>query len=130
MAADEIVELVAFIRDRLDEAEEIVNRDDVPVRSTAKSTGNPECIVYDKDRLRRAVDAKRRIVELHEGAHNCRDLVTGNYSAEWPAAATWGSPGVPWRHGTDEYFEENCLTLKLLASEWSDHPDYRKEWTP
>jgi hypothetical protein len=70
---------------------------------------------HDPQAVTRRCAADRKIVELHSGAHSCRELSTGTYPADWPPSASYGSPGAEWRHGNDEYFEGSCPTLRLLA---------------
>ena len=66
----------------------------------------------DPARVLREVEAKRRLIELHgaDGAHECPE-----------GADAWGA-----RTG----YERNCLTLRLLAAVYADHPDYLEEWRP
>ena len=55
------------------------------------------------------VEAKRRIVDLHTGEHECpRD---GDNCGYW-------------------HEDEACTTLRLLALPYAEHPDYRQEWKP
>src|SRR4051794_20297731 len=61
-------------------------------------------------------DARRRIVELHDAdTHMCRDE---SYLAD----------GTPYR--TDDWADGPCVTLRILAAPYIDHPDYRAEWQP
>ena len=49
-------------------------------------------------------EAKRRIISLHR-------------QYEWPSC-----------DGGDAHGPENCETLRILASVYADHPDFRAEW--
>lgn len=84
---------------------------------------------FDPKRKLREITVDLLILELHTGEHNCRDQSTGRYPADWPSTAAYGSPGAEWRHVVDEYFEEGCLTARLMANKWIDHADFRPEWT-
>lgn len=70
----------------------------------------------DPDSVLRRCVADRRIVELHAGDHECREMHTGVYPPDWPATAAYGKPGETWRHACTECFEgKPCDTLKALA---------------
>lgn len=57
-------------------------------------------------------EAKRRIVELHDGSHECSTYDhTGDID------------NCTWCLNT-----EDCSTMRLLAAIWADHPDFREEW--
>lgn len=74
---------------------------------------------HDPARVLAECEAKRRIVESHEDAgkswsrsggieHACSMCGTADeYPVEWP-----------------------CLTLRLLALPYADHPDYDQSWRP
>lgn len=62
-------------------------------------------------RWRADIEAKRRIVSLHE-----HDDLDGNLSC---GQCDFGGYGRQW-----------CATLRLLALSYADHPDYREEWKP
>lgn len=78
------------------------------------------------------IAADRQILELHMGDHDCGEIHTGNYAADWPEAASWGVAGGEWRHVMSEHFEEDeaCPTLRLLASAYADRPGYQEDWRP
>lgn len=73
----------------------------------------------------RGIEAKRRILDEHAptptgtgfaGDFHCSTCVSpGNIANDYPD--DWS----PQRHP--------CTTVRLLASEHADHPDYRQEWT-
>lgn len=69
------------------------------------------------DRARRVLaecEAKRRIVELHSGAHIC-----------WTSDYDWDDPD---EHAAGEGTGGPCLTLRYLALSYTDHPDYDESW--
>lgn len=63
-------------------------------------------------RWRADIEAKRRIVELHGGSHECSvydhrgDVDNGHWCID----------------------AEDCSTMRLLALPYAGHPDYREEW--
>jgi hypothetical protein len=83
---------------------------------------------HDPARVLAEVAAKRAILELHDGEHQCRELVTGVYPHDWPSAAPWGSAGEAWRHASSEHFEGPCPTLRLLAQPYAGREGWREEW--
>lgn len=148
-------DLIAFLRARIDEDEAgarqafAEHNDAEPqwseIWSGAVQLGSHEDVLlthdaavsrhiarHDPARELADVNSKRRILELHTGAHDCTEVYTGTYPDDWPQSAPWGSPGGTWRHVIDEHFEdtEPCPTLRLLALPYADHPDYRDEWRP
>jgi hypothetical protein len=83
---------------------------------------------HDPARVLAEVEAKRAILELHDGEHDCRELITGVYPHDWPSAASWGSAGEAWRHASSDHFEGPCPTLRLLAEPYAGRPGWREEW--
>lgn len=69
---------------------------------------------FTAGRVRAECEAKRRIVELHEGAHEC-----STYDTEGEI------DNCTWVLATDM-----CSTLRLLALPYADHPDYDEAWRP
>jgi hypothetical protein len=69
---------------------------------------------HDPARVLREVEAKRRIVDLHAGPHECS---TYDHRGDVDACTWVIEP-------------EECSTLRLLASVYDQHPDYREEWRP
>lgn len=56
-------------------------------------------------------EAKRQILKLHTGTHECPDndwLGTGTYTV----------------------YRRDCQTLRLLAEPFSGHPEYQESWRP
>lgn len=136
MAAD----LVEFLRARLDEDEQAARAaGDGPwtVRDHTADTvaiydSRREPVVYDEGRpssdqmehiarhdparVLAEVDAKRRIIDLYEPYH-------------WHGPAAPTSPN-PRDHVEDIEACRTCVTNRLLALPYRDHPDYRPEWVP
>lgn len=117
-------DLIAFIRARLDEdGRDLRHGDEWPQWNLRPSRFGARL-----GRALRELDAKRRIVELHQPA---------NPDAE-PEPGLPGYPDRPWLYcstcGSGEPNEYPvtwpCETSKLLALPYSDHPDYREEWRP
>jgi hypothetical protein len=103
-------DLIAFLNARLDEDE-----------AAAKAWlpfGNPtaeQCehfARHDPARVLRDVGAKRRIVAWHESECTCTWCDEEGDDLPGPDVTGYG-----------------CPTLLMIAAIWSDHPDYRQEWT-
>lgn len=60
-------------------------------------------------RVLRDVEAKRQIIDLHEGPHVCPKDDNGMESF---------------------WTRDDCPTVRLFGSEFADHPEYREEWRP
>jgi hypothetical protein len=75
---------------------------------------------YDPARVLAECAAKRRIVEMHWATTSSflgREITS--CCAECSPEGNWDSaPDVP----------HPCPTLRILASVYADHPDYRREW--
>lgn len=95
------MELVDFLRARLDEDEERLDAID-HVQAPAGHMA----------RERREVEAKRQIVERYHYE------ATSPFGEKWRECATCGAANEPWP----------CPTLRLLALPYADHPDYSKAW--
>jgi hypothetical protein len=135
-------DIVAFIRARLDEeavtavdalmggagkwAQEDPDRaagsivdesleNDRVVYDEGRPTGEQAAHIarHDPARVLRAVEAKRRIVARYE------DCMARMEDDDYPTA-----------EAADQAREYENWTLPALASECSDHADYRTEWTP
>lgn len=125
-------DLVAFLRARLDEDEQIA-RD--PMAETWTKAESPSIFVmgggelvaetgafadarhiarHDPARVLTEVDAKRRILKVHfrRRSHD------------------WDEPGVKGFDCAQCADRFPCTTLRLLALPYADHPDYREEWRP
>jgi hypothetical protein len=78
---------------------------------------------HDPGRVLAEIDAKRRIVDMHSGHHEC---------VSWDRHST---DLTPTDH-TDTvlvdrgYTHEDDPTLRLLALPYAAHKDYRAEWAP
>jgi len=68
----------------------------------------------DPTRVLAEVQAKRRILELHEGAHECS---TYDYTGD--------IDNCTWVEG-----EDSCSTVRLLALSYADRPGYDESWRP
>lgn len=126
--------LVEFLAARLDDDEAVAQRAarwNEGCRDWA-TDGEPDwehIARHDPARVLREVEAKRRIVAMHEGEHECRDIRTGVYP---PDAHLMGeTPGEPWMHYATDYFEgEPCATLRVLALPYVDCEGFKDEWRP
>lgn len=133
-------DLVAFLRARLDEDEavaraaepgpwstngyEIVTRaDDRDLADVYGGGGStPDHIArHDPARVLAEVEAKRRIIEMHETEPAIPEVYCDHGTH---------SPGKPAMCAACGYEEAPCPTLRLLAIPYADHPDYRQEWRP
>lgn len=97
------------------------------VVATDSDTSEPAAVVahiarHDPARVLRQVGAMRLIVEEH-----CIGRAGWNHT-ETGCSGCGGDTG-----GDDRYHfnvaPEDCETLQALAAIYSDHPDYRQEWT-
>jgi len=70
---------------------------------------------HDPARVLADCEAKRRIVELHTGIHECVGEKYGRLDTVLVA------PG---------YAHEHDPTLRLLALPYAAHPDYQETWRP
>ncbi|WP_424891820.1 DUF6221 family protein [Streptomyces sp. XH2] len=149
-------DLAAFVRARLDEDEHAARAalgtpwihregvagvhsdatDDyphgVPIADCRRIPAEYECRVAVAEHIVRhqpacvlaEVEAKRRLVDLHQG------------EGEFPECAVCAQPEffAEDADGNREWFRWSeptpCLTLRLLALPYADHPDYREEWRP
>jgi len=68
---------------------------------------------HHPERVLAECEAKRRIVELHAGAHECSVYAKGEVD------------NCAWVESDD-----TCSTLRLLALPYADHPDYDEAWRP
>jgi hypothetical protein len=132
-------DLVAFMRDRLDDDEQAARRVNSSWRQIGETgviasdgdraeecangnwTGIAEHIVrHDPVRVLADIEVKRELIKLHKSAKLSylpsreRGCVTCSTAQAWDAQAG----------------EANCQTLRLLALPYADHPDYRDAWRP
>lgn len=70
-----------------------------------------ECTCGETRRRLAECEAKRGIVELHDGTHECSvyDHTGAVDNCAWVV-------------------DGDCSTLALLAEPYADHPDYQQEW--
>jgi hypothetical protein len=117
--------LVEFLHARLAEDEQVARvATPGPWRWAALGEATTDHIArHDPARVLAEIDAKRRIVDMHSGHHEC---------AAWDRHST---DLTPTDH-TDTvlvdrgYTHEDDPTLRLLALPYAAHKDYRAEWAP
>lgn len=120
-------DIAAFIRARLDDTASIasdVHHDDCEMfweRHWSHDGDIVECNCNYSARVLRGVEAKRRIVEEHVPA----DYTV--YGDSVCRRCVWDvdEPGKDPLHHWVIY---PCLTLRALATEWSDHLAYETGW--
>lgn len=112
-----------FLRARLDE-------DEAAVRDWQESYSPHHPLLGDPARVLAEVEAKRRILELHEPqvitwpkADNVNPYVE-QHCIECGTGTQSGGPGDP---GDFEPVDWPCPTLRLLALPYADHPEYPEE---
>lgn len=74
-------------------------------------------------------EAKRRIVEHHEYGMGYRSL-PWSWGAEEEAYEVCGACYERDADGYASNAKAPCLTLRLLALPYADHPDYQEAWRP
>lgn len=92
------------------------------VRGYLGGTWGEHCARHDPVRVLREVDAKRRIIDLHEPVPHALTVEEGGGS--YLACAVCPHPRIDIPHVLP------CDTLRLLALPYVDHPDYREGWKP
>lgn len=81
---------------------------------------------YDPARVLREVEAKRRIVAIHNRrADVYPDTAGGTFENCCQGCGFEGVCEDPVVENVND-----CPELKALAAVWSDHPDFRAEWAP
>ena len=65
-------------------------------------------------RLLAEVEAKRQLLNLHGGVHECVGYLYGEVRTVYVA---------------EGYVHSNCPTLQAVASVYQDHPEYQPEWS-
>lgn len=109
MEAVTVVDLLDFIKARIDEDEAAIAADeqDKSARFLDADIQTERFIgrFADEDRVRREVAAKRAIL------------------AAWQTEQDHGFPGSGFTEGLE-------FALQCIAATWSDHADYRQEWRP
>ena len=121
-------ELVAFLNARLDSDEAIARKvesdpnapdwDSWPEVHSLETTSDDVVVTATPARVLREVEAKRRILALHQPRQMDRWQVCAHcrpVDPECPDDLT----SEPWP----------CRTLRTLTGVWSDHPDYDPEWS-
>lgn len=126
------VGVLLFAEDRvIGDPPEAVERYDEPFAIVIGGRAEHRHIArWDPSRVLAEVEANRRILDLHVGAHDCPEMVTGTYPADWPPDAPYGKAGQPWAHPSVEHFEDGqpCSTVRLLAQPYAGRPGWREEW--
>jgi hypothetical protein len=103
---------------------------DLPVAEVIDTPTAEHIARWSGQRVLAEVEAKRRILDLHIGAHDCTEIHTGVYPDDWPADAGWGKAGERWAHAANEHFEADqpCPTVRLLAQPYAGRDGWREEW--
>lgn len=76
---------------------------------------------HDPARVLAEVEAKRRILDLHDGSHECSTL---RRDTDWDGNPTEEVDSCTW------VAEGTCTTVQLLALPYADQEGYREEWRP
>jgi hypothetical protein len=127
-------DLVAFLRARLDEDEQGARA--VTANGWANIGPHPadsrpvaqHIFRHDPARVLREVEAKRRIIDGLEAARDNLQKSAANYQA-WAAGEREPHPGVNGS-GAESLIPGLTYAMQVLASPYSDHPDYHEEWRP
>lgn len=132
-------DLAAWLRKRLDEDEEDI-RDSRSLSPGELDWSMPQWM--DRDRMLAEVEAKRRILELHEptittvewwdapevgSAPTCPACVVAEPN-EWPLPI--GAAGLKPEGWVSAYILAPCPTIRLLALPHADQAGYKEEWRP
>ncbi|MFF9631749.1 DUF6221 family protein [Streptomyces fradiae] len=87
---------------------------------------------HDPARVLAEVDAKRRLLDLHALVH--RDVLwldsEGGEATEEIAVCGHCVPRHSCFSDRGAVPQGGCATLRLLATPYADHPDYRNDWRP
>lgn len=111
-------ELVEFLLARIVEDETVARENSFQLggpRPWALFEGDPPIspICIDPRRVVAECDAKRRIIEEHHRS-----------------GVTCPRCSLGTEDGEVVFERDPCMTLRLLAPPYADHPDYRDEWRP
>lgn len=148
---DPMDDLIAFLRARLHEDEELARQAEqvggapswdrtadvlllpgLQTRRRLADRGVPDALQgaveahaarHDPARVLAEVDAQRRIVELHEPV----TLRAGGGAAYFDTTQVCRSCEPPKQFPETAY---PCATIRLLALPFAGHPDYRNAWRP
>ncbi|MYX14407.1 hypothetical protein GTY67_13475 [Streptomyces sp. SID8374] len=124
--------LVAFLRARLDDDEQVAGAADPELSHvfTRIATFDPEMAADERHimvqrpaRTLREVQAKRQLIDEHrpDGAGGCSTCTDPeDFDEDADGNRAFSRSAKPWP----------CPTVRLLALPYSDHLDYRQEWTP
>lgn len=111
-------DLAQFLHDRTNEDERDAHN--IHDRQSDGYLDSAYCICGYPTRVLSEVKAKQRLLEEHTPAvtkgrpNRERGCLTCTTAQTWDVVAN----------------EANCLTLRLLALPYADHPGYREEWRP
>lgn len=98
--------------------------DSTPIGYIADGRWEVQHVVrHDPARVLRGVEAKRQLVDMHapDGLVDLVSLYSWCTHCGRPLNVNEPCADLdPWP----------CRHIRLVASEWSDHPDYRAEWKP
>lgn len=128
-----MTDLVTFLQARLDEDEQVAQQvtplpGPGPTMWVLDDDYKHNTLVIDASRVLADVTAKRAIVALHTGHHEC--VTWRRHSTVLEPDDEFGEPRTSTTLVSPGYIHENDPTLRLLASVYSDHADYRQEWKP
>lgn len=113
------VELLPFLRARLDEDEHAAERGGshntglYANDNSIYANDNYGCLLVDPSHVLREIEAKRALIELAADATGLDIQVDGEFSV---------GPR------TEPYIGDEML--RTMAAVYSDHPDYQQEWQP
>ena len=129
-------DLVQFLRDRLDEDEVEARRGYLQAQpipdydgwNQSTTTGLPPAVAK---RVLRDIEARRQIMDLHPYSTR-RDHVGERWRKD--PNPELDQTFCETCHVDDGIIQKSgglpCMTLRLLALPYADHPDYREEWRP
>lgn len=103
---------------------EIDNGDTAALRGWTRPTGAG----WSRGRVLREVEAKRKILDLHQPGMPIDMSDAGGFVVCVSCGPSGNDPGL-YMFGEPASLYP-CDTVRAFASAWSDHPDYREEWRP
>lgn len=110
----------AWLEARYDEDEQHADQvHDVGCAMVLDGALNRSCDCGVPDRIRREVEATRRILNLHEGGHECSVYRRGT---DWD-----GEPYEDIDSCSYVLDDEHCSTVRLVALRYSDRTDFPAE---
>lgn len=116
-------DLIAFLRARLDEDEQLGLTLDGTAYNGVESTAGPDARAY-LERAAVEVEAKRRILAEHAPiGPDCQVCALVDREECYDGENEW-------LEDTFTRIPAPCPTLRALAAPYTEHPDYREEWRP